>query len=420
MVGSAPVIANNTITGNLTYGIGAGISIWFFKPLPGDGAEFPLVTGNTITDNLAYESAGDGGGIGIIGSSPEIRNNIIARNQASQNGGGICCWRNSLPIIANNYMLANAANILDGGSAVNYGGGGLFASSYYEDGTRCDACISAPTLINNVIAANGALNGGGIALTDSNGGIATVTNNTIAANSGAGLHWANAAAEISNTIVAFNTWGMEQWDIGTNAVALEANTVFGNELQGTATDYHGIDDATGTDGNLSADPMFANAAIGDYHLQPDSPCRAAGTMAAISIDWTDIDGQPRSSGGLSVDMGADESDGTLWALPTPVVHVSPEGDDTNTGDSWAHARQTLTGGIQAAAATGGRSGQRREPTSKGLRSRHSSASTAASQALKPSCRSAIRRPAPPPSTAAAFPRWSPSPWPAIGSAAWTA
>ena len=353
MVGSAPIIANNTVTGNLTYGIGAGISIWFFNPLPGGEAEFPLIVENRIVDNLAYESAGDGGGIGIVGSSPEIRNNVIARNQASQNGGGICCWRNSLPIIANNFILANAANILDGGSAVNYGGGGVFASSYYEDGTRCYGCISAPTLINNVIAANGALKGGGMALADSNGGSAIVVNNTVAANSGAGIHWANAAAQIHNNIVTFNAWGMEQWTIGTNTVTLGTNNVFGNALQGIDTNYCGINDATGINGNISADPAFANTAIGDFHVQPDSPCRAAGSLDLIGADWTDIDGQPRSDGGTSVDMGADESDGTLWTMPTPVVYVTPDGEDSNTGESWEDAKQTLTGGIQAAAATGG-------------------------------------------------------------------
>lgn len=323
MVGSAPVIANNTIKGNLTYGIGAGISIWFFRPLPGEDAEFPLITGNRIVDNFAYESAGDGGGIGVIGSSPEIRNNIIARNQSNQNGGGVCCWRNSMPVLANNFIVANAANILEGGSTLNYGGGGFFASSFFEDGTRCDACLSSPILINNVIAANGALNGGGIAITDSNGGTATITNNTIAANSGAGIHWANVTAEIANNIVAFNTWGMEQWSIGTNAVTLKTNDVSGNELQGTVTDYQGISDATGSNGNISSDPGFANAAIGNYHIQPDSLCRAAGSPDAVETEWTDIDGQARMTGGITVDIGADESDGTLWNVPTPVFYVSP-------------------------------------------------------------------------------------------------
>ena len=66
---SAPTIANNIIKGNLSYGIGAGISIWGYRPLPGDGAEYPLIVNNTIVDNFIYEFAGDGGEPNGDGSS---------------------------------------------------------------------------------------------------------------------------------------------------------------------------------------------------------------------------------------------------------------------------------------------------------------------------------------------------------------
>ncbi len=349
---SAPTIANNTIKGNLSYGVGAGVSIWYYRPLPGGGAEYPLIINNKIVDNLAYEAAGDGGGIGIVGSSPEIRNNTIARNQASQNGGGICMWEDSAPVIANNFITANASNILDGGSNMNYGGGAIFASSFYEDGTPCTSCISEPKIFNNVIAANGALKGGGIAVTDSNTGVAVITNNTIVANSGAGINWANAAPNISNNLVVYNSGGLEQWNIGTNLPIIAYNNVFGNLLQGVAVDYSGIPDPTGTNGNISADPKLANDRIGDYHIQPGSPCVNAGSSAAVGAGWTDIDGEPRVSG-TEVDIGADESYGTSWSVATPNVRVKPDGNDANDGSSWANAKKTLAAGIQTAAITGG-------------------------------------------------------------------
>jgi parallel beta-helix repeat protein len=350
MTASAPTIANNIIKGNLSYGIGAGISIWGFRTRPDLEAEYPLIVNNKIVDNFIYEFAG--GGIGIVGSSPEIRNNVIARNQANQNGGGICMWRNSAPVIANNFIAANASNILDGGSTMNYGGGGIYACSYYEDGTPCTACISAPKIFNNVIAANGALKGGGLAIASSNGGVAEITNNTIANNSGAGIHWATAAPLIRNNLVVNNTWGLEQWNIGTNSPVMAYNNVFGNTLQGVSTNYEGISDATGSSGNISVDPKLANYRIGDYHIQPNSPCVNAGSAAAVGTGWTDIDGQPRIASS-SVDIGADESDGTVWNVGTPIIRVKPDGDDTHDGSSWDTAKKTLAVGIQAAVANGG-------------------------------------------------------------------
>jgi parallel beta-helix repeat protein len=359
IVASAPTIANNTISGNLSYGVGAGISIWYFQPLPGGGADYPLIVKNSIVKNFAYEFAGDGGGIGIVGSSPEIRNNVIARNQANQNGGGICMWDDSAPVIANNFILANVSNTLDGGSDLNYGGGGIFASSLHQDGTLCDECLSEPKIFNNVIAANGALKGGGLAITDSGirvsearVGVAVITNNTIASNSGAGINWANASPDIRNNLVAYNTWGLEQWNIGIISPVLAYNNVFGNTLQGVSTNYEGIGDATGADGNISADPKMANHLIGDFHIQPDSPCLNAGSSAAVGAGWTDIDGQPRIAG-PAVDIGADESDGTVWNSAAPVIRVKPDGNDANDGSSWPAAKQTLAAGIQAAAAVGG-------------------------------------------------------------------
>jgi hypothetical protein len=59
-------------------------------------------------------------------------------------------------------------------------------------------------------------------------------------------------------------------------------------------------------GNINADPCFVNAAGGNFHLLPDSPCINAGDPAFVpEPNETDIDGEPRVMLGR-VDMGADE------------------------------------------------------------------------------------------------------------------
>lgn len=347
--GAAPVIANNTIRNNITDGAGAGISIWGFKLVSSTEAYYPIITNNLIVENQAINDEGDGAGIAVIGSSPVIAWNFIARNTASRNGGGIACWRHSQPVIANNFIAANSASYDE--LTASGGGGGIFASATDLDGRPIAFAVSAPVIANNVIAANGGNDGGGISVVDSLLGAATIVNNTIVGNNGAGVFWANTSPTNNNNIVAFNARGFERSRYFTNEAVIQFNDVFGNSILGGQANYHITVDRTGTEGNISADPRFANLGIGELHLQPDSPCVNAGGTAFVLPAFPDIDAGARVHGG-AVDIGADESDGTRWNVPTPVVRVSAAGDDSD-GSTWAKAKRTVTAGINAAATTGG-------------------------------------------------------------------
>ncbi|HEX5042051.1 MAG TPA: right-handed parallel beta-helix repeat-containing protein [Candidatus Polarisedimenticolaceae bacterium] len=350
MLASAPVIANNVIKYNLTMGPGAGILSYGFNPILNLQ---PVITHNVIVDNFSYEAEGDGGGIGCVGSSPEISWNLIARNRASQNGGAIVCWAagdasapiSSSPTIANNWIVANSANVLEGGSDQNWGGGAIFASATDMTGEPIGA-ESEPKIVNNVIAANGAWRGGGIALMNSIHTSATIANNTIVGNSGAGIFWENTAPKIANNIVAFNTMGLSRNPVGNTEATIVANDVWGNQLHGMDTDYPTLPDATGANGNISVDPQLANWQMRGMHVQPASPCVNAGSAAWVQGSWPDLDGQTRTLG-PAADIGADESDGTPWTVTGARYHVKPTGSDAADGLSWASAKRTVQAALEA-------------------------------------------------------------------------
>lgn len=349
MVGSGSILANNTIRNNLTDGAGAGVSIWGFHLVSSVEAYHPILTNNVIVNNQAILDEGDGAGIAVVGSSPLIARNVIAHNTATRNGGGIACWRHSLPQILNNLIEANSASYDE--LTVSLGGGGIFASATDLDGRPIAFAVSAPRIVNNVIAVNGGRHGGGVTVVDSLLGAATLANNTIVANNGAGVFWANTWPTNHNNLVALNTHGFERGLVGTSDADLRFNNVYGNGVPGTAANYLGTADRTGHEGNFSEDPRFANTAIGNYHLQPGSPCMEAGSTALAELRWPDFDGEPRLQG-AAVDVGADEADGTQWEATTPVVRVSAGGDDTD-GKTWATAKRTVAAGIALASVTGG-------------------------------------------------------------------
>ncbi len=119
----------------------------------------------------------------------------------------------------------------------------------------------------------------------------TVTGNQISGNPILHTH---GAMTLTNIIV----WG---------------NTTSGDMLGGPGTllvSYSDIKGGwTGT-GNLDADPLFVDAANGDYHLGVGSPCVDKGTL--IGAPTHDIEGTPRAA---APDMGAYEWTGFRIFLP---------------------------------------------------------------------------------------------------------
>ena len=80
-----------------------------------------------------------------------------------------------------------------------------------------------------------------------------------------------------------------------------------NLVYGNSTNYSGVSDQTGINGNISADPLFLDPANNDFHLCLGSPAIDAGSTAGLVLPATDFDGNPRVIDG-NVDIGAYEFD----------------------------------------------------------------------------------------------------------------
>ncbi len=276
-----------------------------------------------LVDNFTTVSGMLGGAIYCAQSSPTIVDSDLSRNETSV-GGAIACQVNCNPVITNCTMMNNTAE---------HDGGALFFM---------DTC--SPELTNCIIADN-TVNGtspgygeGGAAYIWNCPSVTfincTISNNTADASRG-GIYSLNPTV-LTNCIV----WG-------------NSGTQLSGGLTVTYSDIEG--DYTGA-GNLNVNPLFVNAAGGDYHLQETSDCVDAGLNSAVPVGiTTDIDGDDRIIDGdgnatATVDMGADE---TPQAIMTVWVDDDYTAGGGNDGHTWGvDAFAIIQDGIDAVYSTG--------------------------------------------------------------------
>ncbi|TCT23978.1 LamG domain-containing protein [Thiobaca trueperi] len=253
----APTIATNIFTGNqATTDYGGAIRCHQCSS---------RIEKNRFIGNFAAKF---GGAISNINASSIISQNAFIENKSNEDGGAVDVWGDGskATVIERNEFIRNEA-VFNGGAV------GIWGAS--------------PTLINNLMAENEAMDGVGIAMFFSN---ASIMNSTISSPDSSASAIAcmgyNQATEFNPKITNSIIWPnqMRFWNF--------CNPKFSHSL------YQG---GYGS-GNLDIDPLFRGK--GDYHLRITSAALDAATDEGAPA--TDLKGQARPKG-KGVDMGAYEA-----------------------------------------------------------------------------------------------------------------
>ncbi len=318
----------------------------------------PTISGNVIVDNQGC----DGDGIYVQSGSPVIQNNVISRNtqttcSGGNGGGGIGLLGGNNTKIIGNIITDNVNYAFGGGIGMNGGGTPRIEANYIARNTSSQGGgigmvnSSSPTFVNNVIVSNKGSQGGGVYFALPSGAKPIFLNNTFADNDAPSSSALFASpfdtVLVTNNIIAAKTGQTAIFCQQFNATVSPVFSYNDVYSSGGAL-YAGIcSDQTGSNGNVSADPLFSNAAAGDYHLSFNSPAIDIGNNLAPGMSSTDYDQNPRivigkTGGNAIVDLGALEYQGatTMTVSPSSLTFaaqkVGTRGDPqaltvTNTG-----------------------------------------------------------------------------------------
>jgi uncharacterized repeat protein (TIGR01451 family) len=241
--------------------------------------------GTLIGFTISGGNASFGAGVGLSGTrGTVISGNIFEGNSQGGGGFGAAIGGNASSATIERNIFRN--NVCD---------------TQFLSGVVAFVNDSSPRIVNNLFVNN---NCRAVNLTLPVGNTPEVINNTIVGNR-TGIKVDCIVPQVTqiyrNNVIVANDVGFETTCVPAQSPVWTNNLVFGNGIPTVPADYQGIGNLTGTNGNISANPLFVNQAGGNYDLQAGSPAINVGSL--LNAPTVDFDSLTRQGG---IDIGAFE------------------------------------------------------------------------------------------------------------------